>query len=222
MLEKLINDETRGLIKINQDNNLMAKPLAKQFDSMLKAVAEADRATWKFYTALANIIDNELYKLDNCETVKEFCEKYKIAQPLATRAKLGVKNLKVLAEYGYDEKNITVSKSYILARLGENQKAFLEYCKQNKIDLSALGEKGMELKIKEYITFVNGAIDNGTETTGNENNTAENENNTAENESKTENKGDSIRLDDGMVYISLKGKLYAIELEDLKDYEVIA
>lgn len=222
MNNNYVSDETRGLITIATENNVIVKPLEKQFNIMLKAVAQADRATWTFYKAVATIINDELYKLDDCETVKAFCEKWKISAPIATRAKWGVDNLKVLKEYGYNESNITLSKSYILSRLAENQKVFLDMLQEKEEEgfLTKVGETELERRIKEFKKMVDKAINGDTEEEAvNESEEAVNESEKAEAESVADEKIKGV-ISGGYLNLSIGLKVYNISLEDLEEYRV--
>lgn len=213
-----ITQDTKNLIITAQENNQVSKPLAKQFTIMLNAIASADSATWKFSKALATIVNDELYKQNGIESANQFAKTYHISQPLLSRAKYAVENLKVLANYGYDENNISVSKSYILSRLAENQETFLNYCVKTGFNIAMHGEKALTEKIKEFIEkVVKPATDESTQETE-----SNQETETDETETEESYNDDRIKavIEDDMLYITIGKKLYAIPQDELKEYEV--
>ena len=154
----MTNNKTQ-LVVFTNDYQVTNKELNTNLKKMLEAMNRAEKSTWDYARALYNIIKDELYK-DDFKTLKAFGEKLGISAPIMTRVKNGVPNMETLSWYGYNENNITLSKSYILFTLGENQTAFLNYAKDNNIKLDVISESKMVSIIKEYLNKNNEAVEN--------------------------------------------------------------
>ena len=151
------------LVVFSNDYQVTNKQLNTNLKIMLDAMNGYERSTWKFAHALYNIIENELY-VDDFKTLKAFADKLGIAGSILSRVKFGIPNMETLKKYGYDESNMTLSKSYILYRLEDNQVAFLEWCKKHNVKLDLISEKKMVSFIDEFVGKQDKAIETGEST----------------------------------------------------------
>ena len=185
-----------NVIIYNQTYSIANKDLQKNVSMMLKANESIKKDLWKYAIASYNIISQELYKED-FKSITKFAKALDVNVSVLSKYANAVDcMLNQLEALGYTMEKMSVGKAYLLSTV-EDLNDFIKWSKNAKLEL--LTQAQLEDLIKNYKKRFEEVV---------------------ETEEAVNDETIKALIEDNMLMLTIKKKVYAIPVEDLKEYEV--